>query len=558
MVKWYAFLTNHHQSLPVPHSGILKTWGNPEAALPLTEKPVSRLPAQRKRRFWRWAVPVALILIAVPVVTIQIALRRAEPILKGRVIETLRARFGSDVQLEALHVNVLHGVDVNGGGLRIYPGDDIMDAGYRKPLISVEQFAFHATLSGLIFKPTRVGTVHVRGLSINVPPADVRKQASGRKRKLGKIKVRVEEIVCDDSQLVIETDKPDKDPRVFHLKHIVLHDLGPNTAWPYDAILTNPIPKGEIHATGTFGPWNTEDPGDADVSGKYTFDHADLNTITGIGGILHSLGSFRGQLDRIAVHGTTEVPDFSLDMANHPMPLTTEFQATVDGTSGDTYLDRIDAKLAGSPFVCKGAVVSKKGQGHQIDISVDMDAGRIQDFLQLAAKTNPAPMSGVLTLHSKLEIPTGKESVTKKMTLQGTFSLVQIHFTNPEIEDKVDILSLRARGETDNLKPGAPDVHSRMTGDFAMKDGRLTFQRLEYMLPGGDVQLTGSYRLNGRVADFAGHVKTRAEVSEMIASKWKSWLLKPLDPFFKKKEWGAVIPVKVTGSNGKVHFGYKF
>ena len=526
--------------------------------MPLTEKQVPNTPTRRKRRFWRWALPIALILVAIPVATIQIALHRAEPILKGRVVETLRTRFGSDVQLEALHVNILHGVDVDGGGLRIYPSDDIMAAGYRTPLIAVEQFEFHATLSGLIFKPTRVGTVHVRGLSINVPPGDVRKQASGKKRKLGKIKVRVDEIVCDDSQLVIETDKPDKDPRVFHLKHVVLRDLGPNTAWPYDAILTNPVPRGEIHATGTFGPWNTEDPGEAGVNGKYTFDHADLNTITGIGGMLHSTGSFGGKLDRIAVHGTTEVPNFSLDMANHPMPLTTEFQATVDGTSGDTYLDRIDAKLAGSPFVCKGAVLSVKGKGHQIHISVDMDTGRIQDFLQLAAKTNPPPMSGALTLHSELDIPTGKESVTRKMSLKGAFSLVQIHFTNPEIEDKVDIMSLRARGETDNLKPGAPDVHSRMMGDFAMKDGRLSFRRLEYMLPGGDVVMKGTYRLNGRVADFEGHVKTRAELSEMIASKWKSWLLKPLDPFFKKKEWGAVIPVKVTGSNGKVKFGYKF
>lgn len=505
----------------------------------------------------RWVIPAALIAIAVPIMVVQIAIRRAEPILKGRVVETLRARFGSDVQLDDLQVNVLHGVNVSGGGLRIYPSGEVMASGYRTPVIAVRQFDFHATLSGLIFRPTRVGTVHVQGLAINIPPADVRR-ANPSKRHLGKVKVRVDEIVCDDSELVIGTDKPDKDPRIFHLKHIVLRDLGPNTAWPYDAILTNPVPKGEIHAVGTFGPWSTEDPGNSNVEGKYTFDHADLNTIGGLGGMLHSVGAFRGQLDRIAVHGRTEVPNFSLDMANHPLPLTTEFQATVDGTSGDTYLERIDATLAGSPFVCKGAVVNVKGQGHYIHVNVDMNKGRIQDFLELAAKANPAPMSGTLELHSELDIPTGKETVTKKMALKGDFSLQQIHFTNPEIEDKVDILSLRARGETDHLGPGAPDVHSRMTGEFSMKDGRLTFPHLEYALPGGDVRLSGTYRLAGRTVDLVGKVQTRAEVSDMIASKWKSWLLKPLDPFFKKKGWGAVIPVKVTGSNGKVHFGYKF
>lgn len=524
----------------------------------ISQPETARKPQRRAKRWWRWVLIAALIVIVVPVVVVQVAIRRAEPILKGRVVETLRARFGSDVQLDALHVSVVHGLNVSGGGLRIYPGEEVKATGYRTPVLAVAQFDFQATLTGLIFRPTRVGTVHVRGLQINIPPADVRAKANGRRRRLGKVKVRVEEIVCDDSELVIGTDKPDKDPRVFHLKHIVLRDLGPNTAWPYDAILTNPVPRGEIHAVGTFGPWNTDAPGNSSVQGKYTFEHADLNTIKGLGGMLHSTGDFNGQLDKIAVRGRTEVPNFSLDMANHPLPLTTEFQATVDGTSGDTYLDRIDATLAGSSFVCKGAVVNVKGQGHYIHVNMDMDSGRIQDFLDLAAKTTPAPMSGRLELHSELDIPTGKESVTQKMAMKGDFSLQQIHFTNPEIEDKVDILSLRARGETEHLGPGAPDVHSRMMGEFSMADGRLTFPRLEYALPGGDVRLAGTYRLAGRVVDLTGKVQTRAEVSEMIASKWKSWLLKPLDPFFKKKGWGAVIPVKVTGSNGKVHFGYKF
>jgi hypothetical protein len=526
--------------------------------LPLIEKQMSTPPARRKRKFWRWAIPVALIVVAVPIATVQIALRRAEPILKGRVVETLRARFGSDVQLDTLHVSIVHGVNVDGGGLRIFPSDNVMAAGYRTPLFTVQHFDFHATLSGLIFRPTRVGTVHVRGLAINIPPADVRAKANSGKRHLGKIKVRVDEIVCDDSELVIGTDKPDKDPRIFHLKHVVLRDLGPNTAWPYEAILTNPVPRGEIHAVGTFGPWSTEAPGNSKVEGKYTFDHADMNTIKGIAGILHSTGSFDGQLDRIAVHGKTQVPDFSLDLANHPMPLTTEFQAIVDGTSGDTYLERVDATLGGSHFLCTGAVVNEKGKGHHIHVTVNMTAGRIEDFLQLTVKTKPAPMSGSLGLNSELDIPTGDESVTKKMTLQGTFNLERIHFTNPDIEDKVDILSLRARGETENLKPGAPDVRSRMMGQFSMRNGQLTFPRLQYTLPGGDVRLSGTYRLDGRVVNFAGKVQTSAQISEMVASKWKRWLLKPLDPFFKKQGWGSVIPVKVTGRNGKVHFGYKF
>ena len=120
--------------------------------------------------------------------------------------------------------------------------------------------------------------------------------------------------------------------------------------WRYDAAITNAIPRGEIHATGFFGPWQTDSPGDSSVSGHYTFDHADLNTIKGIGGILSSVGDFKGQLDRIVVDGTTETPDFSLDTSNHPIPLHTRFHAIVDGISGDTYLEPVNATLRNSTF----------------------------------------------------------------------------------------------------------------------------------------------------------------------------------------------------------------
>ena len=60
-----------------------------------------------------------------------------------------------------------------------------------------------------------------------------------------------------------------------------------------------------------------------------------------------------------------------------------------------------------------------KGKGHTIDLDVDVPAGRIQDFLQLAVKTQPVVMTGVLTMKTKLHIRPGKESVTQKLGLEG-------------------------------------------------------------------------------------------------------------------------------------------
>ena len=504
------------------------------------------------KRWIAWAASVTAILL---LLVAAILIKRAEPILKGRVIETLGARFGSKVELDDLQVSITPGLSAQGRGLRIFPPDDVMAAGAKQPLIAVRTFDFRASISGLFLKPMHVGTVYVHGLDIQIPPREMRQEANTPSRHLGKIKIVVDKIVCEDSQLVIGTAKPNKDPKVFALKYIELRDVGPNAAWPYQAVLTNAIPTGDIQANGSFGPWDTEEPGNSQVNGKYVFDHADLNTIKGIAGMLHSVGSFNGQLDRIAVQGTTEVPNFSLDTANHPMRLETRFSAIVDGTSGDTYLQPVQAKLGASDFTCRGAVINVKGQGHVIDLDVDVPAGRIEDFLQLGVKTRPPVMSAIVVTRTKLHIRPGKESVIQKMTLQGSFTLQAIHFTNPEVQDKVDMLSLRAQGSPQAAKPGAEDVSSRMSGKFAMGDGKLNFSDLNYTLPGANVRLAGLYSLDGNEFEFKGKVRTHAKISQMVASKWKSFMLKVVDPFFQKNGAGAEIPVKVSGTKSAPKFG---
>lgn len=480
---------------------------------------------------------------------------RAGPILKGRVIETLSARFDGRVELDTLEVSIVRGLEVSGRGLRIFPPDDVVAAGATAPLIALGSFTFHANVMGLFVKPMRVGTVHVADMEIRVPPREMRQQAPPRRNKRLKIKIVVGKIVFDRSRLILGTLKPDKDPKDFELSHIELRDVGPTRPWDYDATLTNAIPKGDIHATGTFGPWNTESPGDSTVTGQYTFEHADLNTIKGIGGVLSSVGEFTGQLDKIIVDGTTKTPHFSLDTANHPMPLETTFHAIVDGTNGDTYLEPVKARLGGSDFTCSGAVINVKGKGHIIDLDIDVPNGRIQDFLELAVKTTPVVMTGKLAMKTKLHIHPGKESVSEKIGLRGGFTLREIHFTNPAVEDKVDMLSLRVQGDPKAAKPGAADVSSNMVGQFVMDHGKLTFSKLDYALPGADVKLAGVYTLDGETFEFRGDVRTKAKLSQMVASRWKSLLLKPVDPFFNKDGAGAVIPVKVSGTKAAPKFG---
>jgi hypothetical protein len=510
---------------------------------------------KHRRGVWAWVGISLLSALVTFLIVVEFMIERAGPILKGRVIETLSTRFDSRVDLDVLNVSVLRGLEINGDRLKIFPPDAVVAAGAKQPLIAIDHFSFHSGFIGLVFKPMHLRMVKVSGLHISIPPREWRDKGPERERHKGKIKIVVDHIICDDSQLVIETAKPDKDPKNFQLRHIELHDVGPNAPLRYHATLTNAVPRGDIQANGFFGPWNTDDPGASSVTGHYTFEHADLNTIKGIGGILSSVGDFKGQLDKIDVEGTTETPDFSLDTANHGIPLHTEFHALVDGTSGDTYLRPIKAKLGSSNFTTSGAVINIKGKGHTIDLDVDVPAGQLRDFLELAVKTRPPVMAAVITTKTKLHIRPGKESVTHRLSFNGNFALNNIHFTNPSVQDKIDMLSLRAQGNPKEAKPGAKDVNSRMKGAFAMDRTLIRFRDLDYTLPGAQINLAGVYSMDGQRFEFAGTVFTRATLPHMVASRWKSLLLRPISPFFKGPNGGAEIPVKLTGTKSAPKFG---
>ncbi len=511
--------------------------------------------ARRGHPVWRWLAWSLLLSAGVLVLVVAVVIERAAPILKGRVIETLSARFDSRVELDRLDVSVLRGLEISGGGLRIFPPDDIAAAGATAPLIAVRAFEFHTGYRGLFLKPMRVESVRVTGMEVRVPPREVRAQEVRPAEKRGKIKIVAGEIVCDDSVLVIETAKAGKEPKRFPLRHIVLREVGGEVPWRYDATLVNAIPKGDIHAEGTFGPWVSESPGDSAVNGSYTFDHADLNTIKGIGGMLSSTGKFGGHLDRIEVTGRADVPNFSLDTANQPVPLRTTFHAIVDGMTGDTYLQPVEARLGRTNFTCSGSVVNQKGVGHTIDLDIHVPEGRLEDFLMLSVKTRPVVLTGHVGMKTKLHIGPGKRSVTQKLELRGGFTLKEIHFTNAKVQDKVDMLSLRAQGYAAEAKPGAPDVASKMNGTFAMGGGKLTFSDLDFRMPGASVGLTGVYSLDGEQFDFSGKVRTKAKLSQMVSSWWKQVLIYPANQIFAKNGAGAEIPVKISGTNGEPKFG---
>ncbi len=129
-------------------------------------------------------------------------------------------------------------------------------------------------------------------------------------------------------------------------------------------------------------------PGDTPVLGSYRFDKADLGPFPGIAGVLSSTGEFKGQLNKLEVGGETTTPDFSLDNVGKPVPLRTDFSATVDGTNGDTLLHPVHTLLGESVIVASGSVEKVPKKGHDILLEVTTPRARIEDILQLAINSD--------------------------------------------------------------------------------------------------------------------------------------------------------------------------
>lgn len=526
-------------------------------------------PVQRKRTLRRWpmwAGGAMLVLLAAATAVVAYVIHDAEPILRRRVIASLRERFHAPVELDALHISLLQGMEVSGNGLRIFPAVDTHPAG-EQPILSVESFSFRTGLRELFEPVMRVKTVTVDGMRLNIPPRQDRAPLIPREKLPAKIKLSIvmDKIVCRDMTLTIETNKPGKEPLVFDIHDVTLHDVGPGKPLPFEASLVNPKPKGDIRATGHFGPWAATDPRETPVDGSYTFTNADLSTIKGISGTLSSTGRYGGSLGEIEVVGTTDTPDFALDVSEHPVDLRTEFNATVDGTTGDTRLNSVQATLLHTVLQVSGTVMrtngaqskagTASGPGHFIDISVATTQGRVEDVLRLGAKNSPPLMQGALTLHAHLSIPPGHISVTQKMRVEGTFNVRGATFSNSQWQDTVDKLSERATGNPEQANAAdAAHVVSGMSGSFTLANAMLDIPKLNYQMPGAQVDLAGKYGLDGQTFDFGGTVRTQATASQMLTG-WKSLLAMPLDRLLKKNGAGLEIPIKISGTRSQPKLG---
>jgi hypothetical protein len=416
------------------------------------------------------------------------------------------------------------------------------------PLVAIQRVTIQANYHDLLLRPGYISEIILEGLKISIPAEQDNSQQTSRASKSS---TRIGEVYTRDATLEVATKEDG--PLKFDIHQLSLKSISDTSPMSYDLSMRNPEPPGEIRSHGKLGPWDSQHLNEIPLSGSYTFDDVDLGVFEGIGGTLAAQGHFQGVLGRIETQGTMDTPKFEVIRSHHPVALKAKFSASVDGTSGDTMLRAVDGAFLKTQVHLEGSVAGKAGQpGKTTELNANVRNGRIEDLLWLFVQESKAPMEGATNFHAHVVWPSGHQKFLKRVVLQSDFEIEHAQWTKPERQMSVNMLSKKASGKKKD--PETPNVTANLKGKVLLSNEIAKFQDTSFQVPGAEAVMHGTYNLQDTKMDFHGDLKTEASISD-DSTGVKAVLLKPLDPLFKKKHAGAVVPVEMTGIYHDPHFG---
>jgi uncharacterized protein involved in outer membrane biogenesis len=507
------------------------------------------LDQQKATHLKPWHVAVVIV-AALVTIMLMLAGGLLSPIVKRKLISTLKQTYQSEIEIRALNVSLFPYPSASGDGLvfRLHGRADI------PPLIKLQHF--DASTGWLNALRGHVGTVRLQGLEVRISHKDDQPGQGGdsdKKESKSGSSVVIDTIVADGSLVQMLPRDPEKEPLNFDIYKLTMTHVALDRPARYEAQLRNAKPPGLISVAGEFGPWNGGEPGKTPLTGKFQFSNADLGVFKGISGKLASTGEFKGVLDRLEVSGKTDTPDFIVKAGNHAVDLKTTYQATVDGTNGDTLLHPVIARFGQTTVTAEGGVTSQPGvKGKTVSLDSSVDRGNLADVLRLAVKAETSPIEGKISFRAKIVIPPGDRDIAEKLQLDGQFGIYDATFTSEAIENKVATLSERGQGDTQS--GGQTHPKSNLHGKFVLANGIIRLTGLSFAVPGAQIRLNGTYGLLTERMDFRGTAIMDVKLSKMTTGV-KSFFLKALDPIFSKEKKGAVIPIHIGGTRENPSIG---
>jgi AsmA-like C-terminal region len=414
-------------------------------------------------------------------------------------------------------------------------------------LITIPEVIIEGSYSGILTQ--HVPRITAAGAHIFIPPFGANTEFHSQHSALV-----VDELVANGTRVEFTSSEPQEHPTVFDVHEALLRSVRWGSPIQYRLKLHNPNPPGELAVEGSFGPWADGHPQDTPMSGTYTFDHADLGVYGGIAGILSSTGKFDGVFKHINVSGATDTPDFVVTSGGHQHRLTTQFDAYVDATRGDTFLNRVEARLGRTTLLAQGSIAGSEGRkGKVANLRFTSRRGRIEDILGLFVTADRSPMSGDMSLVARAELDGGDQPFLERVKVDGKFGIDDGSF-KPETQKDVNALSAGARGDN---KDDPETVLTDLKGTVDLSGGVAHFSDLDFGVPGAQARLHDTYNIVNHRINLHGEMKVDTKISK-TSSGAKALLLKIMDPLFRKKKKGEIVPVHILGTYEKPQFGLDF
>jgi hypothetical protein len=420
------------------------------------------------------------------------------------------------------------------------------------PIGSTQDLIVEGRWSDLLLFRRRVRLVDVKGLHIVIPP--VRSRANQEDFPTGSSvdfagpAMPVEQLSIHDA--VLDLLRVNGGKYTYPIRQLTMRNLRQGQALSYFVDMQNASPTGRIQARGSFGPLVPKNLGATPVSGKFTFTDVNLREIGELRGALSAKGQLSGALSAIEVYATAESDDFAVHLGR-PVAVNGWLRCTVNGLNADVVLHRIEVQTGATAIDVRGNVMGSANAPKATDLDFAVKSGRAEDLLHPFLKDR-SPITGVVSLNAHAHLAPASDQVKflERLRVDGSFVLPRERATNRATEKALTGFSKRAQGlrnakETNGDPAG--DVLSSLEGRVTIRHGVVSSQRLTFEVPGAEAELNGWYDLGDGKVRLIGKLRMDSDVSH-VTTGFKSLLLKPLVPFFRKNNAGALVPIVVTGS----------
>lgn len=501
------------------------------------------------RRYRSWIIAASAILVAAAIGSGFVA---AHWPYRNRLIRPLlESVFGGPITMTQYHRTYFPnpGFVANGIVIRRKSAPNL------PPIGTVQTLYVQGHWIDLLSLRNRVQLVDITGFHLTLPAPGSREAReefpSGSPSDFAGPDTLIERLEIHDSKLDILRDNGGRFS--FAIQQLHIEEMQKGRAMRYVVSMENALPSGRIGASGKFGPLDAQNLGATPASGQFTYEAVKLHDLGNVSGTLHAAGRFSGSLNSLEASANGDVPDFAVD-DGQPTAIAGSVRCTVNALNGNVAFSSIDLRTGASLIHAAGSVV---GPPKTTDLDISVTRGRAQDLLRPFLH-GAVPISGPVRLraHAYLAPSPGSSGFFQRLHVNGDFNIPAERATDPSIEKSLTAFSNRAqRGKPsqavaqDAPPPGGGEAISLLRGPATIRDAVVFTHGLTFEVAGARAVLDGTFNLHTSAVHLDGKLAMQSNISH-AATGFKSFLLKPLAPFFKKKNAGAVIPIAVTGVPG--------